>query len=119
MLVGTGRYEKRRKALILTAALLSVHPAQAADPTVGAQPDPTGSGPASSKTAAPAPDGAQLFASNCGSCHQPADLAGRLKNAADPEAAREKMTAFVAHHRKIGAEADAAIIDWLANSKAP
>jgi mono/diheme cytochrome c family protein len=107
------------QALILTAILLSVQTAQAADPTVGAQPDPTGSGSANSKTAAPAPDGAQLFASDCASCHKPADLAGRLKSAADPEAAKEKMTAFVAHHRKIGAEADAAIIDWLAGSKAP
>jgi mono/diheme cytochrome c family protein len=107
------------KALILSAALLSVHAAQAADPTVGGQPDPTGSGPASSKTAAPAPDGARLFASNCASCHKPEKLAGHLHGAADPAAAKEKITAFVAHHRKIGAEAGAAIVDWLATSKAP
>ena len=29
------------------------------------------------------------------------------------------MTAFVAHHRKISTEADVAIVDWLASSKAP
>jgi mono/diheme cytochrome c family protein len=107
------------KVLILTAGLLSAPAAWAADPTGSVQPDPTGSGPAGAKAAAPAPDGAQLFATNCASCHKSANLAKRLQSAADPKAAREKMAAFVPHHRKIGADASAAIIDYLASSKAP
>jgi mono/diheme cytochrome c family protein len=108
------------QALILSAALLSAQAAWAADPSGSGQPDPTGSGHAGAQAApASAPDGKQLFASNCASCHQSANLAKRLQSATDPKAAKEKMAAFVPHHRKIGADASAAIVDWLASSKAP
>ncbi len=107
------------RALILTAALLSVHASEAADPTASVQPDPTGSGPANPNTAPPAADGAQLFATYCATCHKPADLARRLQGAADSEAARAKMTAFLAGHGRSDAQADAAIIDYLANRSAP
>jgi mono/diheme cytochrome c family protein len=107
------------KALILAAALLSAHAAWAADPSGSGQPDPTGSGPVGAKAAAPAPDGKQLFATYCASCHKPADLAKRLQSAADPKAARTKMVGFLTGHGRSDAQADAAIIDWLASSKTP
>lgn len=108
------------KALILSAALLSAHAAWAADPSGSGQPDPTASGPAGAKAApASAPDGKQLFATYCSSCHKPADLAKRVQGATDPKAAKEKMAAFLTGHGRSDAQADAAIIDWLASSKAP
>jgi mono/diheme cytochrome c family protein len=93
------------KAAILMAAVLAIHPARAADPATS--------------TAPPTPDGAQLFTTHCAMCHKPAELARRLQNAADPKAARADMAAFIARHGRSDAAADAAIIDYLANSAAP
>jgi mono/diheme cytochrome c family protein len=107
------------KALILIAAFLAVHAAQAADPAAGVALGTSGSGRPKPETAPPALDGAQLFATHCAMCHRPADLAERLRSAADPEAARSKMAGFLARHGRSDAAADAAIIDWLANGGAP
>jgi hypothetical protein len=52
-------------------------------------------------------------------CHRPAELARRLQSAADPMAARAAVAAFLARHGRSDADADAAIIDDLANTTAP
>jgi mono/diheme cytochrome c family protein len=91
--------------LILIAVCLAVHAAQAADPATS--------------TAPPTLNGAQLFARHCAMCHKPAELARRLQSAPDPEAARADMAAFLARHGRSDADADAAIIDYLANTTAP
>jgi mono/diheme cytochrome c family protein len=93
------------KAALLIAAVLAIHTAQAADPATS--------------TAPPALNGAQLFATHCAMCHKPAELARRLQSAPDPEAARADMAAFLAGHGRSDADADAAIIDYLANTTAP
>ena len=98
--------------LILIAVFVAVHAAQAADPA-------TGSGIAELHTAPPGLNGAQLFATHCAMCHKPAELARPLQGAADPKAARADMAAFLARHGRSDADADAAIIDYLANSRAP
>ena len=104
---------------ILIAAFLAIHTAQAADPATSNEPAVSGSGAAELDTAPPALDGAQLFATHCAMCHKPAELARRLQGAADPKAARADMAAFLARHGRSDADADAAIIDYLANSTAP
>jgi mono/diheme cytochrome c family protein len=93
------------KAALLIAAVLAIHTAQAADPAAS--------------TAPPAPNGAQLFATHCAMCHRPAEPAQRLQSAADPKAARADMATFLAGHGRSDAEADVAIIDYLANTTAP
>ena len=106
-------------AKTLISAFLAVPAAQAADPAN--RTEPGGSGPTRPEpdTAPPALDGAQLFATHCAMCHKPAELARRLQGAADPKAARADMAAFLARHGRSDADADAAIIDYLANSRAP
>jgi hypothetical protein len=52
-------------------------------------------------------------------CHKPAELARRLQSAADPKAARADMATFLARHGRNDADADMAIIDFLANTTAP
>ena len=105
--------------LILIAVFLAVHAAQAADPATSNEPDASGSARPEPDIAPPALDGAQLFATHCAMCHKPAELARRLQNAADPKAARADMAAFLAHHGRCDAAADMAIMDYLANSRAP
>jgi mono/diheme cytochrome c family protein len=83
--------------LFLSAALLTVHAAQAADP-------------------APALDGAELFATHCAICHNSAYLARRVQRAADPDPARAQMAAFLSRHGRFDATADRAIIQYLATS---
>ncbi len=90
------------KVPILITAVLATHTAQAADPATS--------------TAPPTLNGAQLFATHCAMCHKPAELARRLQSAADPKAARADMATFLAHHGRSDAGADAAIIDYLANT---
>jgi mono/diheme cytochrome c family protein len=90
---------------ILITAVLAIHTAQAADPATS--------------TAPPAPNGAQLFATHCAMCHKPAEPAQRLQSAADPKAARADMATFLAGHGRSAADADAAIIDYLASTTAP
>jgi mono/diheme cytochrome c family protein len=107
------------KIPILIAAFLAIHTAQAADPATGTEPGLPGSGPAELHTAPPALDGAQLFATHCAMCHKPAELARRLQSAADPMAAKAEMAAFLTRHGRSDAAADAAIIDYLANGRAP
>ena len=105
--------------LILIAVFLAVHAAQAADPATSNESDASGSARTEPDIAPPALDGAQLFATHCAMCHKPAELARRLQGAADPKAARADMAAFLARHGRSDADADAAIIDYLANSRAP
>ena len=105
--------------LILIAVFLAVHAAQAADPATSNGSDASGSARPEPDIAPPALDGAQLFATQCAMCHKPAELARRLQGAADPKAARADMAAFLARHGRSDADADAAIIDYLANSRAP
>jgi len=93
------------KALILITAVLAIPTARAADPATS--------------TATAALNGAQLFATHCAMCHKPAELARRLQSAPDPMAARTDMAAFLASHGRSDADADAAIIDYLANTTAP
>jgi len=93
------------KTALLIGAALAIHTAQAADPATS--------------TAPPALDGAQLFATHCAMCHKPAELARRLQSAADPKAARADMATFLARHGRSDADADVAIIDYLANGRAP
>jgi hypothetical protein len=52
-------------------------------------------------------------------CHRPAELARRLQSATDPMAARAAMAGLLARHGRSDADADAAIIDYLANTTAP
>jgi hypothetical protein len=105
--------------LILIAVSVAVHAAQAADPATSNEPHASGSARPEPDIAAPAEDGAQHFATHCAMCHKPAELARRLRGAADPKAARADLAAFLAGHGRSGADADAAIIDYLANSRAP
>ena len=107
------------KIPILVAAFLAIHTAQAADPATGTEPALPGSAPAELHTAPPALNGAQLFAAHCAMCHKPAELARRLQSAADPNAARADMATFLARHGRSDADADAAIIDYLASTTAP
>jgi hypothetical protein len=93
------------KAALLVAAVLAIQTAQAADPAIS--------------TAPPSMDDAQLFATHCAMCHKPAELARRLQSAPDPEAARADMAAFLAGHGRSDADADAAIIEYLAKTTAP
>lgn len=90
------------KAALVIAAVLAIHTAQAADPAT--------------RTAPPAIDGAQLFATHCAMCHRPAEPARRLQSAADTTAARADMATFLAGHGRSDTDADVAIIDYLANS---
>lgn len=89
------------KVLLPLGALIVSHATPAADP------------------APPAADGAQLFATHCGMCHRSAELARDLQSAADLEAARAAMAAFLAGHGRSDAAADAAIIEYLADSRSP
>jgi mono/diheme cytochrome c family protein len=107
------------EAALLVAAALAIQTAWAADPAIRIEPAVSGSGAVELNTAPPALDGAQLFATHCAMCHKPAELARRLQSAADPEAARAEMAAFLARHGRSNAAADTAIIDYLANSTAP
>jgi hypothetical protein len=107
------------KIPILIAAVLAIHTAQAADPATSTEPAMSGSGAAELHTAPPALDGAQLFATHCAMCHKPAELARRWQTATDPKAAGAHMAAFLARHGRSDADADAAIIDYLANSRSP
>ena len=59
------------KIPVLIAALLAIHPAQAADPAIRIEPAVSGSGAVELNTAPPALDGAQLFATHCAMCHKP------------------------------------------------
>lgn len=104
---------------ILIAAFLAIHTAQAADPEAGINPAVSVTAAAEPHTPPPAPDGAQLFATHCAMCHRPAELARRLQSAADPMAARAAIAGFLAPHGRSDADADAAIIDYLANTTAP
>ena len=106
------------KSLIAIAAFLAVHAAQAAGPASRTEPDAVTAGP-DPNSAPPAPDGAQLFATHCAMCHKPAELARRVQSAADPKAASAAMAAFLARHGRSAADARTAIIDYLANSRAP
>lgn len=105
--------------LILIAALLVAHTAQATDPAISIDSAVSGAAPAEPDTTSPALDGAQLFATYCALCHKPAELARRLQDAADSEAARADMATFLARHGRSNADADRAIINYLANSRAP
>jgi mono/diheme cytochrome c family protein len=102
------------QALMLIAALLAGEPVHAADPASRTEPESSGPVHAEAETAAPAPDGAQLFARHCAMCHKPADLAPRLQAAIDPVAAQANMAAFLARHGRSDATADEAIIEYLA-----
>jgi hypothetical protein len=106
-------------AAILITAFLGTHTAQAADAATSTEPAMSGSAPAELHTAPPALDGAQLFGTHCVMCHKPAELARCLQSAADPEATRADMAAFLARHGRSDAAADAAIFDYLATSSAP
>ena len=83
------------EAALLVAAALAIQTAWAADPAIRIEPAVSGSGAVELNTAPPALDGAQLFATHCAMCHKPAELARRLQSAADPEAARAEMAAFL------------------------
>ena len=107
------------KTLILIIAALAIHTARAADPEAGIDPDVSVTAAAEPHTPPPARDGAQLFATHCTMCHRPAELARPLQSAADPMAAKAEMAAFLARHGRSDAAADAAVIDYLANSAAP
>ena len=107
------------KIPILITAALAIHTAQAADPATSTEPAMCGSVPAEPHTTPPAPDGAQLFAAHCARCHKPAELARRLQSATDQKAARADVATFLARHGRSDADADAAIIDYLAKSSAP
>jgi mono/diheme cytochrome c family protein len=104
---------KPAKGLILLAALLAAHVAQATDPagpTEGGAVVPTSAQP---DAPSPPPDGARLFAAHCAMCHKPADLAERVQSAGDAKTAKASLTTFLARHGPADAAADAAIIDWL------
>jgi mono/diheme cytochrome c family protein len=107
------------KAALLIAAALAIQSACAADPAIRIEPAVSGSGAVELNAAPPSIDGAQLFATHCAMCHKPAELARRLQSAPDPKAARADMAAFLARHGRSDAAADAAIIDYLANTTAP
>jgi mono/diheme cytochrome c family protein len=107
------------KAALLIAAALAIHTARAADPEAGIDPAVSVIAAAEPHIPPPALDGAQLFATHCAMCHKPAELARGLQGAADPKAARADMAAFLARHGRSDAAADAAIIDYLANSRPP
>jgi mono/diheme cytochrome c family protein len=107
------------KAALLIAAALAMQTAWAADPAIRIEPAVSGSGAVELNTAPPSTDGAQLFATHCAMCHKPAELARRLRSAADPRAVRADMAALLARHGRSDAGADAAIIDYLANTTAP
>ena len=102
------------KTLTLIATFLAVHTAQAADQATGTEAAVSASAPAP-----PPMDGAQLFASHCAMCHKPAELARRLQGATDPEAARASMLAFLSRHARADPDADAAIVDYLAQISLP
>jgi mono/diheme cytochrome c family protein len=102
------------KVLFLIAALAGVHAAQAADQASGTGPD--ASARSEPDPMPPEPNGAELFRTHCAMCHQPAELAGGLRSAADPEAARAGMARFLARHGRSDAAADEAIIGYLATS---
>jgi mono/diheme cytochrome c family protein len=95
------------KTVVLLAITIIAGGMQAIEPPVGtgtraqAKPDPSRL------------DGAQLFATHCAMCHQPAALARRLQMAPDPQGAKANITSFLAHHGRTEAAADAAIIDYL------
>lgn len=105
------------KVLSLIAALLTFHAAQAADPTTMIGPGVSASARPEPDAAPPALDGVELFATHCAMCHKPAELSRRLQSAADPEAARVDMAAFLARHGRSDPNADAAIIDFLSGWK--
>ena len=81
--------------LILIAVFVAVHAAQAADPATSNESDASGSARPEPDIAPLALDGAQLFATHCAMCHNPAELARRLEGAADPKAATADMAAFL------------------------
>ncbi len=104
------------KALIVIAAFLAVHAVKAADPASRMDWGAVGSVGPEPNIAPPVLDGAQLFATHCAMCHNPADLARHLQSSPDPDATRADMAAFLAGHGRCDSAADAAIIDYLASS---
>ena len=105
------------EAALLVAAAVAIQTAWAADPAIRIEPAVSGSGAVELNTAPPALDGAQLFATHCAMCHKSAELARRLQSAADPKAARADIATFLARHGRSDADADGAIIDYLANTR--
>lgn len=104
------------KIPILITAVLAIHTARAADPAIRIEPAVSGPAPAELNTAPPSTEGAQLFATHCATCHKLAELAQRLQSTADPKAARADMAILLAGHGRSDADADVAIIDYLASS---
>ena len=104
------------KALIVIAAFLGVHAVQAADPASRMGWDAVRPAGSELSVTPPVLDGAQLFATHCAMCHNPADLARHLQSSTDLDAARADMSAFLAGHGRCDPAADAAIIDFLAGS---
>lgn len=95
----------------LLGVLALAGPLVAAGPDGGGAPLP----PATEQHTSTAPDGPQLFATHCRICHQAPKLAERIRNAPDQAAAAGKMTAFLSHHGRTDTEADALIVEFLAD----
>jgi cytochrome c5 len=101
-------------ALGLASALTFADPAWGTDPAAGDVSMPA----ATARPAAPdGPDGAKLFATNCAMCHKAPALARRLQGKSDLPGAKAEMRAFLARLGRSDADADAAIVDFLASQQ--
>lgn len=59
------------------------------------------------------PDGAALYATYCGRCHDAGEMAADLDSAADRDARMAELEAFLESHGRAGPEQDRAILQYL------